>query len=253
MVSNKVVSTKAKLKSKIKRRSFSPVQEDKQSTDFEMIIENELPILTEDAEEATIVQSNANKGDKVLYQIEDMDKSVTSPESQATTVEAMLVDNDVNQPTINPISEHELSTPERPSGSSLEEPLPMHVETEIEKPNDEHQISINMRTMPMVESAMVVAATVTLIESNSPQQSNLIPEERSVSLRSNDLNSLVVLTNRNSMSETCSSAQSASIQSVINSENPRNQPCTPERPFGPSLEERHSQSNPSNMSEFFYC
>ena len=164
-----------------------------------MINESELPILTEDAEEAAIVRSNANKCDKVSYQIEDMNKSVTSQEIRETTVEAMLVDNETNQQTLNPSSEGELSTPERPSGPSLEEPLPMHVETEIEKPSDNHPIIINMCIMSRVESAAIVTANDTLTggciskcisktEVNEPHQSNPTSEERPVALQSDDLN-----------------------------------------------------------------
>ena len=64
--------------------------QNQQSTEFEMIIESELPVIAEEPEE--------------------MNKSVAPRE---ITTEAMLVDDEVNQPTMILSSENELSTPER--------------------------------------------------------------------------------------------------------------------------------------------
>ena len=78
-------------------------------------------MLIEDAGEIVIVQGKANK---VLCQAEDTNK--VAP--REITIEAMLVDDEVNQPIKDNLSGNELSTPERPSGHSLEEQLSTHSE-----------------------------------------------------------------------------------------------------------------------------
>ena len=114
------IRTKSKCKSVIRPRALSPVPEDmqvesttgfskvkesipitnhaindRQHTDFEMIIESDLPILTEDAEELTTVRSGA----------------IDSQETRETTAESMLVDHETDELTIKPSVKAGLSTP----------------------------------------------------------------------------------------------------------------------------------------------
>ena len=102
--------------------------------------------------------------------------------------------------------------------------------------------------MHMAESAVVIKTMVASTELNSPQQSNLITEESPVSLQSNNFNGLVGLTNIISMGETCSSVHNASIRLIIAIENPGNQPSTPKRSSGTSLEEPFRDPSLSNIS-----
>ena len=195
-----------------------------QSTDFEMINECDLPMLTDDAEEATIVQSNT------------IAQSNTIQEIRESIAEAMLVDNETDESIIKSSLKVGLSTPDRPSGPLLEEMPQINVATEIDRPMEIYPINIDTQTMQLAESAMVIKTMVASTKLDSPQQSNLITEESPVSLRSINFNGLVGPTNIVSMSETCSSDHNAPIRPIIAIENPGNQPSTPERSSGPSLE-----------------
>ena len=79
--------------------------------DFEMIEENELPVLMESTEETT---NRFSKSREIILHraVED------------TIVEDMCVDDEAKQSTIILYIEYELSTPELPSGTSLEEQFP---------------------------------------------------------------------------------------------------------------------------------
>ena len=161
-----------------------------------MINENELPVLTEVAEETVMMRSEINKSDKILYQIMDMNGPVASPEIPGTAVEAMLVDSDTNQ--LNLSSEGEPSTPERPSGPSLEEPLPMYAETE--------------QSYPPSEECLVLT-------------------------RHND-EDYSIRTDEDLICEAQVSGQNIHATSKVNSVSYEEQPSTPEQSSDPSLEEQ---------------
>ena len=171
-----------------------------QPTNFEMINENELPVLIEVAEETVMMRSEINRSDEILYQTMDMNEPVASSEIPETAVEAMLVDNDTNQ--LNLYSEGEPSTPERPSGPSLEEPLLMHDETE---------------------------------QSYSPS------EECLVLTRHND-EDYSIRTDEDLICEAQVSGQNIHATSKVKSVNYEEQPSTPERSSDPSLEEQFQDS-----------
>ena len=181
-----------------------------------------------------MMRSDANKCNRVLYQISEMDKSVTSHEIRETTVEAMFVDNETNQ--LNPSPEGEPSTPERPSGPSLEEPLPMHVEPEIKNSSDNSSIIVDMCIMSRVEDAVTRTADDIWTEVNDPQQSNPPSEERLVSTRHNYENNSSIRTDKDLIWETQLTDQNIPALSKINSESNKEQPSTPERSSDPSLE-----------------
>ena len=174
-----------------------------------------------------------------------MNKSVDPRE---ITTEAMLVDNQINHPTINPSSEDELSNPERPSGPSLEEQLSTHSEPKSEEPHDNQ--FINRGNLSNMDPASIVEdeASLTTVDIQTGlsklERSDPAREERPVSLQSDDLNKSI---NKELICETRSSAQKVSAQSGINSEINKEQPSTTERSSDPSLEERSSQPNPSTI------
>ena len=141
-VSKKVEMERVKSKMTKQRRSLSPVQEDthvesivstsnnnlenqpttytissQQSTDFEMIDEGALPILTEGAEESMIARDEFNLSTENVSLGDDVVKSSVSDVGSPAV--SMVVDNEADQ-----IPE-ELSTPERPPSPLLEEQLPI--------------------------------------------------------------------------------------------------------------------------------
>ena len=80
-----------------------------------------------------------------------------------------------------------------------------------------------------------------------PERSNPAHEEPHVaSLLEVSINSIVFDT-KNQICEMQSSDKDTPTQSIINCETDSEQPSTPERPSGPSLEERLLQSNPSSL------
>ena len=115
----------------------------------------------------------------------------------------MLVDNETNQ--LNPPSEGKPSTPERPSGSSLEEQLFMHVEPE--------------QSHPPTEECLVLT-----------QHKN---ENYSMSMDEDEV----------LICETQVAGQSIHATSAVTSVSYDEQPSTPERSSDPSLEERSAQHN----------
>ena len=159
-------------------------------TAFDMINECDLPMLTDDAEEATIVPNNA----------------ISSQEIRESIAEAMLVDNETNESIIKSSSKLGLSTPDRPSGPLLEEMPPIHVATEIDQPIEIYQINIDKPTMHMAEIAVVIKTRITSNEINNPQQSNPL-----ASLQYNNFDGVVGLTNINSTSEPCLSDHSPQL------------------------------------------
>ena len=313
--SNQIHKGRARIKSKIQSliaRSLSPVQEEKRSestiniskdkqdsstvytvipqvsqpttytissqqSDFEMIDESELPVLSEEAEESVIVR---NKHNKIAYQVDE-----------ETQVEAMCIDDNEDHRLIRGQSaEEELSTPERPSGPSLEEQLstsldmvssskeqgsininaPLKGKNEAESTTVDNMKKLNrpeqlettlgerptvspyeeviesmdtMCTMSRVEDAATRTANDTWTEVNEPQQSNPPSEERLVSTRYNNENNSTIRTDTDLICETQLTGQNIPAPSKINSGSNKEQPSTPERPSGPSLEERSSQQN----------
>ena len=172
-------------------------------------------MLIEDAGEIVIVQGKANK---VLCQAEDINK--VAP--REITIEAMLVDDEINQPRMVNLSGNELSTPERPSGPPLEEQLSTHSEPkgkEFQPSQRQPSQFINR-----LNSSIIDPASIT---------------ENAASLTTIDIHPSNV---------------DAATQSADHCEISEH-PSTPERPSGPSLEERtlHPyQKKPSNVGTGSY-
>ena len=90
-----------------------------QSTDFEMIDESALPILTKGTEEPMIARDNLNLSKETVHQRDDIIKLIVSHEE--TLAVAMVVDNKTDQTT------EELSTPERPLAPYLRNSFPLPI------------------------------------------------------------------------------------------------------------------------------
>ena len=135
-----------------------------------MINESELPVLTEEAEAAVIVRNDTTKWNKVVHR--DMNKSVSSHLIEEVIAETMFVDTETNQPTMNQPFKDELSTPELPSGTSLDEQLPTHLEAKSQEP---HHQCINSDAYPKL--AVESEASGTMTGSCTPERSDSAREE----------------------------------------------------------------------------
>ena len=102
-----------------------------------MLNESDLPMLTDEAEESTIVSSNANNSQGIRESI----------------AEDMLVDESTDESVIISSTKLGLSTPDRPPGPLLEEMPPIHITTESDQPIGMYQINIDQPTMHIAESA----------------------------------------------------------------------------------------------------
>ena len=200
-----------------------------QSTDFEMIDEGALPILTEGTEESMIARDNLNKSTENVNQGDDIIKSIVSHEE--SQVVSMVVDNEADQ------THEKLSTPERPPGPLLEEQLP----TAYFKDKSEELINNNLRNSNG-NSLMVreEIASKTEIDILGDKASNLsvclykepilsTPERPSGPLLEERDNNI----NKELMSEGLSSNTEALIsltaKSPINADSTSEQPNAPER------------------------
>ena len=113
----------------------------------------------------------------------------------------MLVDHEIDESTAKPYVKEGLSTPDRPSGPLLEEMPSVHAATNIDQPIDIDPLNINTRTMPMLESAVIIETTFASTEENIPQQSRIIMEEiEIVSVQSKNSNILANITEINLIS-----------------------------------------------------
>ena len=136
----------------------------------------------------------------------------------------------INQSNVGP------STPERPSGPSLEE---------------QPSVTVSNDTLLLEYEASETVTYTTAGLSMSERTSDLAREENLFAPISDDAINSTAITNQALICDTQKSDESTVIQSRINSElvtctiNSQEQSSTPERPFGPSLEERETP-NPSN-------
>ena len=292
----------------IRRRSLSPVQEDMhidsildtsnnngvlhqtidkekddtaQSTEFGMIDEHELPVLTEAAEETAIMLSDENKCYKAIEEAMCTDETTSQvthivqlvPHSDATLVQAsegfshkgggaMIVDSgqylseSLNQSNAEP------STPELPSVASLEERFPApiannNVNTAVLN-NEEQPIhsSTGADLTSVVESKNVTLTINLMVESsNSEQSCNPSIERHPLASSSSKIVDSADLPTKSSTREAQPSELSDFCQPKLNGElttimlNSQEQPSTHERPYDPSLEERPSTPNPNVSSK----
>ena len=211
-----------------------------------MIVESQLPMLIEDTGEIVIVRDKANK---VLGQAENTNKVA----SREITIETMLVDDEIYQPTMDKLSGNELSTPERPSGPSLEEQFSTHSEpksqefqpSQLQPSQSQPSQLINRLHLSIIDPASITENAASLTTSDI-QPSNLDAATQSVG--SYEISEHPSTPERPSGP----SLEVRTLQPY--QKKPSNvgtgsyQPCTYERPSGPLLEEQFQDSNSYRIS-----
>ena len=172
-------------------------------------------------------------------------------------MEAMCVDDDASQLKINQSSERELSTPEQPSGPSLEERCPPLVSNNIIASIGPESVDSYDNQSVKAETMQVGKHTITEHNVSDLRRNTTLENYHYAHVPSNEIDPTMVI-NQGSTSESKPWEVSTVAQPNLRSNyelasshtGSQKQPSTPERPSGSSLEERYPSSNPRNSTIF---